>query len=112
MIKIIKPGRREVDIRRPDGSTETVDVSDRFPFLDDGIVTIIRSATLRGGRGELIGWRNIDATYHDDHIYNCDRCDNQLDDRTAHAELNRINGVLVRTLYCHTCAAMINAMRD
>lgn len=112
MITIVTPSRTEIDVIRPDGTTETVDVTDRFPVINDAIFAEIRAVTALRGRGNVIAWRHLPAVTHDDHIDTCDRCTAAVDDRTAHARIVHIGHVPVKTLYCTTCAQIINAMRD
>lgn len=112
MIHIKTAARREVTIRRNDGVVDTVDVSDRFPFLDEDIASKIKEATFKAGRGALVSWRVIPAEIYDDHMDTCDRCTAAVDDRIAHSRIVHIGHVPVKTLYCTTCAQIINAMHD
>lgn len=44
-------------IKRPNGNTETVDVSDKFPMgLTDGMFATIKAATADAGRGECLSY--------------------------------------------------------
>ena len=54
--------RVEIDITRPDGTVETVDVSARYHRMNDVAFDQIKKATKAAGRGEVISYRNIKET--------------------------------------------------
>lgn len=54
-----KPIGVELVVRRPDGSTETVDASAKFPHgLTDSIFAQVQAATRKAGRGEVLSYQN------------------------------------------------------
>jgi len=51
----------EIDIRRPNGAVETVDITSKYRRLNDAAFAIIRKNTKDAGRGDVLAYRNIEA---------------------------------------------------
>lgn len=58
-VKIEKTIGVVLTVRRPDGTTETVDASAKFPHgLTDSIFAQVQAATRKAGRGEVLSYEN------------------------------------------------------
>lgn len=51
MMKVI------VDIRRPNGDVETLDISDKFTNMNDALFANLKKQVKAAGRGELLSYR-------------------------------------------------------
>jgi len=52
----------QVDIKRPNGNIDTVDVSSMYNALNPITFAKIKTDTMNAGRGEPLRYRNIDNT--------------------------------------------------
>lgn len=116
-MKKISDGRRELDIRRPDGTTETVDVSERFMHLNDILIDKIRTATRNAGRGEVISYRNIEAVFEteeSDYWQPCGRCTTKVDTRKSYSQMEwrRFGGMKAKVSipYCPSCYSLLSSI--
>lgn len=116
-MKKISDGRRELEIRRPDGNIETVDVSERFMHLTDILVDKIRTATRDAGRGELIAYRNIEPVFEpeeSDYWQPCGRCTTKVDTRKAYSQMewHRFGGMKAKVSipYCAACRSLLSSI--
>jgi hypothetical protein len=66
-----------IDIKRPSGVIETVDVSDKFVIMTDAIFAKIVDATVKAGRGTPIA-------YHNNSTYQMTAKDRELKDYCDH----------------------------
>ena len=116
MITISK-ARTELDIQRPNGATETVDVSQKFYHLTDPLFRQIQKATREAGRGEVLRYRNIAAVVEmeeSDYHEPCNRCKKDLDTRRAYTQMEwrRFGGtkVQVKIPYCDNCQSLLSSI--
>ena len=116
-MRTISKAKTELDIRRPDGTTETVDVTQKFYHLTDPLFHKIQAATRNAGKGEVLRYRNIAAiteTEESDYHQPCIRCKKDVDTRTAYMQMEwrRFGGtkIKVRVPYCSTCHSLLSSI--
>lgn len=52
-----------ITIRRPEGHTETKDVSNQFSSMNDALFARIQKATADAGRGEVLSYDVVEEVY-------------------------------------------------
>jgi len=114
-MKIIEPAKVEIQIRRPDGSIETV--YPKFVTINDQLFNQIRKANSDAGRGECLSYRNIDAVVEmeeSDYFTRCNRCGQKVDTRKAYRqkEWERFGGSKIRVdaFYCDGCHRLLSGI--
>jgi len=105
--------RRELDIERPDGTVETVDVSAKWSHLNDVLVAAIAKATAEGGRGQVLRYRNV-VEDRPEPAATCDRCGVEVDRTTAYHQQERMRvgsaSVKITAYYCAACSGVLHAV--
>lgn len=113
-MKITKPARTEIDVRRPNGIVETKDVTKTFSRLTDFLFQKIVAATRAGGGGEVLRYRNIPAeteAEESDYEGACERCRGPIDTRTAFSQMENVwRGARGRVYYCAACSHLLHSI--
>lgn len=108
-MKKVTDGYATITVKRPEGSVETITVKS-FDRLNDILFSKIQKATKEAGKGDVLSYKNVNATYETekaDYSTTCDRCAVALDTRTAKNQLEWMyfGGTKIRatTYYCNSC---------
>lgn len=105
-------GRRELDMLRPNGAIETVDVTARFFFLTPALLAKIADECAKAGHGTLIAAREYVPALPT-HT-RCARCNASVETATAYnqQEWARLGAgrVKMTSYYCSSCASMLQAI--
>jgi Zn finger protein HypA/HybF involved in hydrogenase expression len=115
-MKIISERKTEVTIRRPNGIVETM-VHPKIDWFNDVIFSQMKKAMNDAGRGEVLGYRNIEAVIEmeeSDYQQKCERCGNKIDTRKSYSqkEWSRFGTqkVQVTAFYCNSCKNILNTI--
>ena len=115
-MKILQKAKAEITVRRPNGQIETA-AHPKFETLNDVLFAKIVKATREAGRGECIGYRNIDAVVEmeeSDYMSRCERCGKKVDTRKAYRqkEWARFGGSKIRvdSFYCEGCHRLLSSI--
>jgi len=113
-MKTLKEGKTEIDVKRPNGNIETIDVTAKFRIgLNDKLFAQVVVATRQAGRGDVLCYRNIAPVVEieeADYQTNCPRCGHRIDSRKSYGQKESYLGHQVMTYYCDDCRKLLSAI--
>jgi hypothetical protein len=104
-----------LQIKRPNGRVETVDVTAKFKSMNDRLFANIKQATEKAGRGEVLSYDFAPAKWEmeeSDYITHCARCSKEIDSRSAHTQDGLHGEKRVVDHYCDICKKVLASVGD
>jgi hypothetical protein len=114
-MKVIRNIKIEIEIERPNGITEIVDVSEKFWNMSENhfkthIFDQIKTNTKKAGKGNVKSYSYAEAVIeHEDKDFenNCERCNAKIDTRIAYHQNEIFRGMPVIVYYCKDCHELL-----
>ena len=105
----------ELIINRPNGETETVDITEKCQESEEAFKKFsfprFVKATKDAGRGEVVGYiyqEEIFEKEESDNFCKCEKCHSAVVDmRTAYGQVENYRGGKVKAYYCDGCRQLL-----